>query len=348
VGDLMTNDALVQVHHLTTEISTSRGVVRPIENVSLEVNRGETLGVVGETGSGKTMLVRSIMGLLPPGGRIATESRVDFDGVDLSKLSPARLRPYWGRDIALVPQDPATSLNPVRRIGDQIADSLRHHQGMSRKDAHARGAELLDQVGIASAKSRLKLYPHEMSGGMRQRVLIAIAISLKPRLLVADEPTTALDVTIQRQILDLIDALKSDIGMSVILVSHDLSLVAGHSDRVAVMYGGKLVEEIDSGGLALHTRHPYTHGLMQSHPDIDSVRGLDLPTIPGEPPDILNRPKGCPFSPRCSRALDLCAHDMPPLLAVESRSGHLLACHNPVPHHTDGTEPASSTEGVTA
>lgn len=321
---------LVVVDRLTTDIDTARGRVRPIDNVSLTIGAGETLGLVGETGSGKSLLIKSIMGLLPPGGRISDQSRVMFDGRDLTRLRPSELRRYWGPQIALVPQDPATSLNPVRKIGDQISDALRFHLGMSTKDAAKRGVELLDQVGIASARSRLALYPHEMSGGMRQRVLIAIAISLRPRLLVADEPTTALDVTIQSQILDLIDALKKEIGMSVVLVSHDLALVAGHSDRVAVMYGGKLVEQLPSETLTNAGRHPYTVGLLGSHPDIDSRSGGDLPTIPGEPPDILGRPAGCPFSPRCANALLTCADEMPALEQVAHSERHLLACFNPV------------------
>lgn len=325
-----TSRDLVVVEHLTTEIDTPRGTVRPIDDVSLTVRRGETLGLVGETGSGKSLLIKSIMGLLPPGGRISHQSAVIFDGADLSRLNQRELTAYWGSQIALVPQDPATSLNPVRKIGDQISDSLRRHLGMSKKNAWERGAELLDQVGIASAKSRLELYPHEMSGGMRQRVLIAIAISLRPRLLVADEPTTALDVTIQSQILDLIDSLKNEIGMSVILVSHDLALVAGRSDRVAVMYGGKMIEQLPSSDLGNRERHPYTVGLLRSHPDIDAASSGDLATIPGEPPDILNRPVGCPFAPRCDRALAECAIQKPDLVAVPARSDHHIACFNPV------------------
>lgn len=329
-GATVTDD-LVVVDHLTTDIDTPRGTVRPIDDVSLTVGRGETLGVVGETGSGKSLLIRSIMGLVPPGSHFGPDSRVVFDGVDLCGLTPKQLRAYWGKEIALVPQDPATSLNPVRRIGDQICDSLRFHLGMSKKEAETRAAELLDQVGIASARSRLKLYPHELSGGMRQRVLIAIAIALGPKLLVADEPTTALDVTIQNQILDLIDALKVEIGMSVIVVSHDLALVAGRSDRIAVLYGGRLVEQIDSAELTTGRRHPYTYGLLQSHPDLDSPQGADLDTIPGEPPDILHRPSGCPFSPRCERATEQCTTVTPALVDLGGARPHQVACYHPHP-----------------
>lgn len=334
-------DPLVRVERLTTTIETPRGVVRPLDDISLTIGRGETLGVVGETGSGKSILIKSIMGLLPAGGSIDESSRVVFDGTDLTRLSPKQLRGYWGRDIALVPQDPGTSLNPVRRIGDQLADSMRHHMGMSRRDALTRSCELLDQVGIASARSRLKLYPHELSGGMRQRVLIAMAISLSPRLLVADEPTTALDVTIQSQILDLIDALKEDIGMSVVLVSHDLSLVAGRADRVAVMYGGKIVEELPSEHLHRSHAHPYTVGLLRSHPDIDAVIDGDLFTIPGEPPDILRRPIGCPFAPRCGSATEVCVDRMPEV--VEAGPGHRVACHHPV----GSTRPSGTAQPLT-
>jgi peptide/nickel transport system ATP-binding protein len=335
-------DDLVVVDRLTTDIDTSRGTVRPIDDVSLTIRAGETLGLVGETGSGKSLLIKSVMGLLPEGGRIDPRSRVLFDGTDLTRLGPRQLRQFWGRQIALVPQDPATSLNPVRKIGDQIADGLRRQLGMSRQAAIERSVELLDQVGIASARSRLSLYPHEMSGGMRQRVLIAIAISLRPRLLVADEPTTALDVTIQSQILDLIDAMKAEIGMSVILVSHDLALVAGRSDRVAVMYGGKLIERLPSAALGRAERHPYTVGLLGSHPDIDATPGGDLPTIPGEPPDILNRPAGCPFSPRCANALPRCATEMPPLMVTDGVPEHVVSCFNPAVSGTTPLRPDST------
>jgi peptide/nickel transport system ATP-binding protein len=323
-----TGPTLVEVTNLTLKIDTPRGTVKPIEQVNVVVRRGETLGVVGETGSGKSMLIRSIMGLLPVGGYFDDESRVTFDGVDITRFSDAKLRRLWGKRIALVPQDPGTSLNPVRRIGDQMSDTLRHQGGMSRKEAYARSAELLDRVGIASAGSRLKLYPHELSGGMRQRILIAIAISLAPELLVADEPTTALDVTVQSQIMALIDDLKREMNMSVVLVSHDLSLVGGHSDRVAVMYGGKLVEEMPGNMLSRDSRHPYTAGLLRSHPDLIHSTSGDLATIAGEPPDILHRPPGCPFQPRCDHSSNACG-GMPRTVAVDA--GHFVACHHPRP-----------------
>jgi peptide/nickel transport system ATP-binding protein len=333
---------LLEVRDLVTEIDTPKGPVRPVDGVTLSLARGEMLGIVGESGSGKTVLVRSIMGLLPDRASLRPPGRIHFDGRDITDLTPSDRRDLWGKRIALIPQDPATSLNPVRKVGVQIMDTLRRHGGLSRSDARKQAARLLGDVGIADPERRLDLYPHEMSGGMRQRVLIAIAIANSPDMLIADEPTTALDVTIQRQILDLIDTLRREHNIGVLLISHDLSVVAGRSDRVVVMYGGKLVESLRSHQLVEGGRHPYTRGLLESEPDIAAPPRVMLRTIPGEPPDIRSRHRqGCPFRPRCHNALDVCATVMPPLVspplpdqAAHDGAGHLVACHNPVEPRT--------------
>ncbi len=325
---------LLQVTDLVTEIDTPTGVVRPVSGVSLTLERGEMLGIVGESGSGKSMLVRSVMGLLPANARLAHGGRVVFDADDITDLDPRSRRALWGKRIALIPQDPATSLNPVRKVGVQIADTLRRHGRLSRSDARREAARLLGDVGIADPERRLDLYPHEMSGGMRQRVLIAIAIANRPEMLIADEPTTALDVTIQRQILDLIDTLRKERNIGVLLISHDLKVVAGRSDRVVVMYGGRLVESLTSRQLVEGGRHPYTQGLLHSEPDIDAPPRITLTTIPGEPPDIRARTsQGCPFAPRCARVIDLCRAEMPQLEATQGDPLHHVACHNPVTDH---------------
>jgi peptide/nickel transport system ATP-binding protein len=323
-------EPFVAVRNLVTEITTPRGTIRPVRGVSLTVNRGETLAIVGESGSGKTMLVRSIMGLLPPHAAVATSSSITIDGTELVGARAQSIRALWGRQIALIPQDPVTSLNPVRKIGAQLTDGLTLHAGMSKREATRRATDLLASVGIPDAESRLALYPHEMSGGMRQRVLIALAISLGPTLLIADEPTTALDVTVQKHILQLIDNLKTTEHLSVLLVSHDLSLVAEHADRVAVMYGGRLVETLPAGRLTIEARHPYTRGLMSSHPDISMPVGAVLPTIPGEPPDIAHPASGCPFHTRCPARIAACDQSMPSMTRDPNDQWHAFACHNPV------------------
>jgi peptide/nickel transport system ATP-binding protein len=322
---------LLEVDSLVTEIQTPSGTIRPVDGVTLTLDRGEMLGIVGESGSGKTVLVRSIMGLLPANASVKPPGQVVFDGQDITNISSLERRALWGKRIALIPQDPATSLNPVRKVGSQICDTLRRHGKLSRDDARKRAAQLLGDVGIADPERRLSLYPHEMSGGMRQRVLIAIAIANSPEMLIADEPTTALDVTIQRQILDLIDNLRRERNIGVLLISHDLSVVAGRSDRVVVMYGGLLVESLPSRELVLGGRHPYTRGLLESQPEIDAPPRVMLRTIPGEPPDIRTRTKrGCPFQPRCRNAAEVCESVMPDLLPIGMGPGHLAACHNPV------------------
>ncbi|MBW1639421.1 ABC transporter ATP-binding protein [Microbacterium resistens] len=336
---------LLAVRDLVLEIDTPRGPVRPVDGAALDCARGELVGIVGESGSGKSMLVRSIMGLLPPGSRLADTGSIVFDGQELIGADARRRRALWGRRIALIPQDPVTSLNPVKRVGTQITDALRRVGGMGRSEALARAAELLRDVGVSDPRARLSLYPHEMSGGMRQRVLIAIALANAPDLIIADEPTTALDVTIQRQILDLIDDLRRSRNIGVLLISHDLSVVAARSDRVLVMYGGRLVESLPSRHLAVAARHPYTRGLLTSHPGIDGRPGAELATIPGEPPDISARAaRGCPFAPRCTARTSRCDQEMPDLISLSPDTEHLLACHHPAEVMTGSADAKDSDE----
>ena len=338
-------DHLLEVDTLRTYFHTHAGVVKAVQGVSFHLDKGETLGIVGESGSGKSVTALSIMRLIPqPPGRFET-GRVLFrdqriidvdmvqgDGgrvrrVDRS-VSEAQMRRIRGGDIGMIFQDPMTSLNPLLTIGRQIAESVQEHMGLSKRAAYSRAAEMLDKVGIPSARQRLKDYPFQFSGGMRQRVMIAIALSTNPDLLIADEPTTALDVTIQAQILDLMRGLSSEFGSSVILITHDLGVVAGMADRVAVMYAGYVVETGTLDAIFYRARHPYTHMLLQSIPRIDQDRNTPLTPIPGQPPDLLHLAPGCPFAPRCPNVQDICRQTMPPLDPTEP--GHLAACWNPV------------------
>jgi peptide/nickel transport system ATP-binding protein len=332
VDDL--DDVLLEVDGLLTSFATARGELRAVDGVSFALARGETLGIVGESGSGKSMLARTIMGLLPP--TAATSGRVVYDGKDLADMSPAAARKLWGPELAMVFQDPTTSLNPVKRVGTHITESLRHHLGLSRQAAGARAVELLDQVGIPDPAQRARQYPHELSGGMRQRVTIAVALACEPNLLVADEPTTALDVTVQKQILDLLGRLQRERGMAMILITHDLGIVSGRTDRVAVMYAGRLVETAPTRRLFASVRHPYTEALLRSSPRIDAPSHTRLQAITGRPPDLANLPSGCRFAPRCPHATDLCRDEEPVL--EDSEAGHLVACHHPVEVRDRGLE----------
>ncbi|HEY8526419.1 MAG TPA: ABC transporter ATP-binding protein [Acidimicrobiales bacterium] len=311
---------------LATSFPTARGRVRAVDGVSLELAEGETLGIVGESGSGKSVLIRSIMGLLPPTATRTGEVR--YRGRDLTALSPAKLRRLWGTEIAMVFQDATTALNGVKRVGVHITESLRRHTGLGRKAARERALDLLAQVGIPDPKRRIDQYPHELSGGMRQRVTIAIALACEPRLLMADEPTTALDATVQRQILDLLSELQAERRMAMILVTHDLGVVAGRTDRVAVMYAGRLAETAPTRTLFGSVRHPYTEGLLRSVPRIDQPSHTRLPAIAGRPPDLANLPDGCRFAARCPHAEADCG-DAAPVLE-EVAAGHAVACHHPV------------------
>ena len=315
---------LLDVRGLRTEFHTQDGTVHAVNGISYTLREGEAMGLVGESGCGKSVSALSLMRLIPtPPGRIAG-GEILFEGRDLLNLSDEEIRRVRGNQIAMIFQDPMTSLNPVLTIGRQIGESLELHKGMDRKAARQRTVELLEMVGIPSARSRVDDYPHQFSGGMRQRVMIAMAISCEPRLLIADEPTTALDVTIQAQILDLILGLRQRLGMAVILITHDLGVVAGVCDRIAVMYAGYIVEEATAEELFADPRHPYTLGLLRSLPRIDQPRRERLIPIEGMPPDLINLPRGCPFAPRCTYAVDRSEEELPVLEPVGPQ--HRVAC----------------------
>ena len=319
---------LLEVENLRTYFETVLGVVKAVDGVSFSLPRGRSLGIVGESGSGKTILSRSIMGLLPR-RNVIRQGSVRFEGKELTTMSLSERRNIWGAEMAMIFQDPMTSLNPVMKVGKQIAEPLRIHLDMSRADARATALRLLEDVGIPEPEKRLEQYPHELSGGMRQRVMIAMSLACGPTLLFADEPTTALDVTVQAQILDLIQAQRQDRNMSVILVTHDLGVVAGHTDEIIVMYAGQVVEQAPTHVLFSEMRMPYTEALMESIPKLDDPSHTRLRAIAGRPPDLINPPKGCRFSPRCPYVQDRCRAEAPPLAEAET-PGHLYACWYPV------------------
>ncbi len=320
--------ALLEVEDLHTAFRTPRGRVRAVDGVTFSLDRGRALGIVGESGSGKTVLARTIMGLLV-GRNVERTGSVRFEGMELLDRPASDMRDLWGREMAMIFQDPMTSLNPLMRIGKQITEPLRAHLGLSRGDAMATAESLLRDVRIPEAARRLRQYPHELSGGMRQRVMIAIAMACGPTLLFADEPTTALDVTVQSQILDLIGEQRRERNMSVILVTHDLGVVAGHTDDIAVMYGGRLVEKASTVELFANMKMPYTEALLASIPKLEEPSHSRLRTIPGRPPDLVNPPAGCRFAPRCLYVRDRCRTEEPPLLPAEV-PGHDFACWYPV------------------
>ena len=325
VGVGTVGQPLLEVDGVRVEFFTRRGTVQAVRGVSFTLDRGETLGVVGESGSGKSVMAQTLLGLVELPGRI-TGGDVRWKGQSLVHDADETLARVRGREIAMVFQDPMTSLNPLFTVGAQIAEVCRRHLGANRKQATERAVELLDLVGIADPASRVKQYPHEMSGGMRQRVLIAMALACEPEMLVADEPTTALDVTIQAQILDLISDLQQRLGLAVLLITHDLGVVAGLCDRVAVMYAGKLVEMGAADELFAQPGHPYTAGLLNSTPRVDLVMPR-LVSIDGAPPDLVDPPTGCPFAARCSLAVTQCLDAMPGLKSFES--GRKVACWRP-------------------
>ncbi len=320
-------EALLRIEELCVRLATSRGVVRAVEDVSLTLAPGTTLGIVGESGCGKTMLARALLRLLPANATVS--GRVVFDGQELGSLAPEALRRLRGRAIAVVFQDPMTSLNPVLTIGTQIVETLQAHMGMAANSARLRAIELLASVGIPEPQRRLRQYPHHLSGGMRQRVAIAIALSCEPRLLIADEPTTALDVTVQAQILDLLAREQRRREMAMVLVTHDLGVVAQRADTVAVMYAGRIVEQAGARRLFGAMRMPYTAALLAAIPKSDTAPHARLAAIAGGPPDMARLPAGCAFAPRCNRAVERCAHFAPPYEASEY-SGHGYACWNPI------------------
>jgi peptide/nickel transport system ATP-binding protein/oligopeptide transport system ATP-binding protein len=321
--NFLSEEKLVEVKNLKTYFYTEEGVVKAVDGVDYEIYPGETLGIVGESGCGKSVTSLSIMRLVEsPPGRIEA-GEINFQGKDLTKLSQKEMRKIRGNDISMIFQEPMTSLNPVYTVGDQIIEAIMLHKGVKRKEARRQAVEMLQKVGIPLPEQRVDEYPHQLSGGMRQRVMIAMALSCDPKLLIADEPTTALDVTIQAQILELMNDLKASYGMSIMMITHDLGVIAEVSDRVAVMYAGKVVEYTDVNTLFDDPKHPYTWGLMNSIPKLD--KDVDrLEAIPGSVPSPLNFPEGCKFNTRCPLAEGKCFRDEPPL--EEAAEGHKVRC----------------------
>ncbi len=315
---------LLEVQNLETRFFTTDGVVCAVNGISYTVNSGETLGIVGESGSGKSISVLSILRLIPsPPGKI-TGGQILFEGENLLTFSAKKLRQIRGNQISIIFQDPMTSLNPVLTIEKQITESIKLHLGLSQEESKSRAVQLLQQVGIPDAERRIKNYPFQFSGGMRQRVMIAMGLACHPKLLIADEPTTALDVTVQAQVVELVKQLKQELGMAVIWITHDLALLAGLADRIIVLYAGQIVEQASVNQLYNHPRHPYTIGLLESLPRLEGKIQEKLPAIEGFPPDLIDYPKGCPFAPRCRFAVDHCFVENPGLEWVET--GHQVAC----------------------
>ncbi len=308
---------ILEVKDLKTSFFTHLGEVQAVREISFDLEEGDILGIVGESGSGKSVTSLSIMGIVDEPGEIVSGS-ILFEGKDLTKLSERELNKYRGKEISMIFQDPMTSINPVYTIGNQLEEVIRAHTDLDKKQAHERAVELLKLVGIPEPETRIKNYPHQFSGGMRQRAMIAMAISCNPRLLIADEPTTALDVTIQAQILDLMRNLKDKINSSIILITHDLGVIAEICNKVIVMYGGKIMEKADIFSLYENPQHPYTKGLMQSVPKPKTGTKERLIPIPGSPPDLLNPPKGCPFSPRCPHTMEICLEKQAPLYKISN------------------------------
>jgi len=317
--------SLLEIRGLHTEFRTGAGTVRAVDGVSWSVNAGETVAIVGESGSGKSVTAMSVLRLIPdPPGRI-TQGAVLFDGRDLLALSEEEMRKVRGSDIGMVFQEPMTSLNPVLTIGRQLTETVEQHRGMDRGAAAARAVELLRQVGIADAARRLKQYPHQLSGGMRQRVMIAIALACDPKLIIADEPTTALDVTIQAQILELMKELTQRLHIALVIITHNLGVVARYANRVNVMYAGRIVESGAAAAIYHDPRHPYTRALLRSVPRLDRPRQARLDPVEGQPPDLTRLDGGCAFRPRCRFAIEACAAAQPPL-EPSGEAGHLAAC----------------------
>jgi oligopeptide/dipeptide ABC transporter ATP-binding protein len=321
-------EPLLAVEDLRVQFWTGGGTVYAVNGISFDVAPGETLGIVGESGCGKSVTALALLGLLPRAGRVRSGS-AQMGGRDLLKLNDRALRRLRGREIAMIFQDPMTSLNPVLTIGRQLREPLETHFDLGRKEATSRAAELLDRVGIPSARARLSDYPHQFSGGMRQRAMIAMALACRPKLMIADEPTTALDVTIQAQILNLLRELVAEEKTALILITHDLGVVAGMCERVNVMYAGLFMETGSAEQLFERPRHPYTLGLLQSVPRLDATRRAKLQPIEGAPRNMLRPPDACPFAPRCRYEVEQSRQEVPPLVEIER--GHKLACFNPVP-----------------
>ncbi|KOU21688.1 methionine ABC transporter ATP-binding protein [Streptomyces sp. WM6372] len=322
---------VLEVRDLHVEFATREGVVRAVNGVNYSVKSGETLAVLGESGSGKSVTAQAIMGILDtPPGRIA-QGEILFQGQDILKMSEAERRKLRGPKMAMIFQDALSALNPVFSVGNQLGEMFRVHQGMSKKDAKAKAIELMDRVKIPAAKARVNDYPHQFSGGMRQRIMIAMALALEPDLIIADEPTTALDVTVQAQVMDLLADLQREYSMGLILITHDLGVVADVADKIAVMYAGRIVEQAPIHELYKRPAHPYTRGLLDSIPRLDQ-KGQELYAIKGLPPNLLKAPSGCAFNPRCPKAQDICRTDVPALQIVTEPDGTELvgrgsACH---------------------
>jgi oligopeptide transport system ATP-binding protein len=320
----MTDNVLLDVQGLETQFITPDGIVHAINGVSFQVASGETIGLVGESGCGKSVTMLSVLGLIPmPPGKVAA-GKAFFLGQDLLQLNDAKMQKIRGAQISMVFQDPMTSFNPVLTIGKQISETIQAHLGYDQQQAEKRAAELLDMVGIPKAKARLKDYPHQFSGGMRQRAMIAMALACKPQLLIADEPTTALDVTIQAQIVDLVKTLRDELGMAILWITHDLGIIANLTRRVIVMYGGYFIEEAPVKELFKNPQHPYTLGLLGSLPRLDHDQREPLVSIEGAPPVLYQKPDYCPFAPRCVYAVEACRHANPGL--EEVTAGHRVAC----------------------
>ncbi len=322
------SEPLLQVDDLRVHFWTSRGIVHAVNGISFDVRPGETLGLVGESGCGKSVTALATMGILPRAARIPTGS-IRLQGRDLLGLSEHAWRRVRGKEIAMIFQDPMSSLNPVLTVGSQLREAIEEHLDLDRREAMKRAGDLLEQVGIPAARDRLKDYPHQFSGGMRQRVMIAIALACEPKLIIADEPTTALDVTIQAQILDLLRVLVAERETALILITHDLGVVAGTCERVNVMYAGTIVEAGSAEQLFANPRHPYTFGLLQSVPRLDTGRKQKLRPIPGAPRNMLSEPVSCPFAPRCPQRTDVCDQQLPALEQLDT--GQRAACFHPVP-----------------
>jgi oligopeptide transport system ATP-binding protein len=336
----MSREPLLSVEDLRVHFGTARGIVYAVNGVSFDIAPGETLGIVGESGCGKSVTALALLGILARNGRVVS-GRAVFEGRDLLTLNDSELRGIRGREIAMIFQDPMTSLNPVLTIGRQIREVLETHFDMRKDAATRRAGELLERVGIPSADQRLKDYPHQFSGGMRQRAMIAMALACEPKLMIADEPTTALDVTIQAQILDLLRELVAGRDTALILITHDLGVVAGMCERVNVMYGGLIMESGSADQLFARPRHPYTYGLLQSVPRLDATRKARLQPIEGQPRDMLSPPAACPFQPRCRYEVEQSRLEVPPLREIEP--GHWVACFNPVPENAWGEQRAALT-----
>jgi len=319
---------LLRVENLRTSFATEAGTIRAVDGVDFSIDTGATLGVVGESGSGKSVTALSIMGLLDERGRIEKGSSVVFEDRELTKLSERDLGKVRGNEISMIFQEPMTSLNPVFRVGDQIAEAVQLHENVSAKQAMDRAREMLELVGIPEAGRRLRDYPHQLSGGMRQRVMIGMALACNPKLLIADEPTTALDVTIQAQILELMNELRERLGMSILLITHDLGVVAETCDNVAVMYAGRVVETGTVEEVFGSPQHPYTEALLQSIPLLGMTQAEPLRVIRGNVPSPLNWPKGCRFAPRCDYAFDRCLDELPPLYAAGAQQAACFLCEN--------------------